>query len=157
MKIDLGRYIPMGIEPEGERSLLLWSLGAGTVWSFFLFVSSYNEAYNNLFHHVGFGRTMLREGAVMPGLFEIMAGTETIFVLVCAAMPFWALYHYAYHYNGSKSIYLMRRLPERWELHRRCLAVPAVGAVSSMALQGLLGSLYYLIYILCTPRQCLPM
>lgn len=156
MKIDLQRYVPMGLNATGGRKLLLYALAAGCAWSFLLFVSSYMEAYNNLFSHYGFARTMLREGAMMPEFFEILAGTETLFILVCAMMPVWAAYHYYYHFSGSKSIYLMRRLPERWDLHRRCLALPAAGAAAALALQGLLGSLYYLIYILCTPRQCLP-
>ena len=50
----------------------------------------------------------------------------------------------------------MRRLPERWELHLRCLTVPVVGVLGAMSLQGILGIFYYLIYIFVTPRQCLP-
>jgi len=156
MKIDFDRYVPLGIDSGGEWKLLRWCLTAGSVWSVLLFIGHYSEAYSNLFFHRGFSQPMLREGAVMPMLFEIMAGSEAVFLLVCAAMPVWAAYHYYYHYAGSKSIYLMRRLPERWELHLRCLALPAVGILSALALQGLLGSLYYLVYILVTPRQCLP-
>ncbi len=35
--------------------------------------------------------------------------------------PVQAVQNYQSHYRGSRSIYLMRRLPDRWELHRRCL------------------------------------
>lgn len=154
MRIDIARYVPLGLEADKERRLLLYSLAAGAVWSVLLFLSSYAEAYSSLFNQNI--RNQIREGAMMPEFFEILAGTERVFLLVFAAMPLWALYHYTYHLNGSKPIYLMRRLPERWELHRRCLALPAVGMVSALAFQGILGSLYYLIYILITPRQCLP-
>lgn len=155
MKIDIDRYVPMGIDPEGEWKTLRWCLAAGSIWSALLFISHYSEAYSNLFYR-GNVRSVIREGAVMPTLFEIMAGSETVFFLVCAAMPVWAAYHYYYHFSGSRSIYLMRRLPDRWDLHRRCLALPAAGIVGALSLQGLLGILYYFVYILVTPRQCLP-
>ena len=156
MRIDLQRYVPLGIEAQGERKLLRYSLAAGTVWSVLVFANSYYDAYRNLFIPNGYLRSVLREGAMMPGFFEILAGSETLFLLICAVMPVWAAYHYYYHVSGSKAIYLMRRLPERWDLHRRCLAMPLAGLLAAPALQGLLGSLYYLVYILCTPRQCLP-
>lgn len=156
MKIDFDRYIPLGIDSAGERKLLGWCLGGGTVWSVLLFLSSYVEAYRNLFVYRGVTRTTIRAGAMMPGLFEIMAGTELVLMLVCAAMPIWAAYHYFYHYSGSKAIYLMRRLPHRWELHRRCLAMPAAGLLGALSIQGILGFLYWLIYYLVTPSQCLP-
>ena len=156
MKIDPDRYVPMGIEGLDELRRLGWLMGGGSVWSVLYFLGSYMEAYDSLFlHRAGF-RTMLREGAVMPGFFEILSGSEVMFLIACSLMPFWALYHYNYHYNGSKSIYLMRRLPDSWDLHRRCLTVPVVGLLGALAFQGILGCLYYLLYIFVTPRQCLP-
>ena len=156
MRIDPDRYVPMGIDGAVSLRRLGWCMGAGSIWSLLYFIGSYSDAYDSLWHHRGSLRIMLREGAIMPGFFEILSGSETVFLMVCAAMPFWALYHYSYHFNGSKSIYLMRRLPESWELHRRCLVGPAVGLLGALSLQGLLGVLYCLIYIFVTPRQCLP-
>lgn len=156
MKIDPDRYVPMGIEgADSWRRLGVW-LAAGSAWSVLFFIGAYLDAYDNLFLHQDGFRTVLRQGAVMPGFFGILSGSETVFLVVCSLMPFWALYYYSYHYTGSKSIYLMRRLPDGWDLHRRCLALPGAGLLGALSLQGVLGLLYYLIYIFVTPRQCLP-
>ena len=64
------------------------------------------------------------------------------------------LWHYAYHYQGSRSVYLMRRLPDRWEYHRRCLAIPAATvAATAVLLAGSL-ALFYGAYMLFTPAAC---
>ena len=65
------------------------------------------------------------------------------------------VFHYLYHYQGSRSIYLMRRLPDRWELLRRCIALPLCGALAAL-LTGLLITLLWAgIYLLATPRELL--
>ena len=157
MKIDIQRYVPMDMDGAQESTILLWALGGGSVWSSLAFLSTYMQAYDNLFHHQGAFRSSLRTGAMMPGFFELLSGSELLFMILCAIMPFWAIYHYRLHFGTSKSIYLMSRLPDRWDLHRRCLTFPVVGFVSALSLQGLLGCIYWLIYIFVTPRQCLPM
>lgn len=44
-------------------------------------------------------------------------------LVVLAALLLIPCNYYAF-WRGAKSIYLMRRLPDRWELARRCLAIP---------------------------------
>ena len=56
----------------------------------------------------------------------------------------------------SKSIYLMRRIPDRWELPRRCAAVPLIGLAAGMILTAVLICLCNLIYFKATPPQCIP-
>ena len=73
-----------------------------------------------------------------------------------ACMAGLALYHWFYHYQGSKSIYLMRRLPRRSELPVRCLAVPVAGALGAGALAAILLGVYWMVYRLCTPAAALP-
>ena len=66
------------------------------------------------------------------------------------------IFHYLWHGQGSKSIYLMRRLPRRSELWRRCLAGPAV----LLGLTLLAGALTLLLCFACyrslTPAGHLP-
>lgn len=56
---------------------------------------------------------------------------------------------------GAKSIYLMGRLPDRWELHRRCLTLPLGWLLSAVLLPVLTLLVYYGIYYLITPAACL--
>ena len=66
-----------------------------------------------------------------------------------------AAYHYAYHRQGSKSIYLMRRLPSKLELHRRCLTLPIAGILIALLTAFLLLLIYYAVYMNVTPAECL--
>lgn len=93
----------------------------------------------------------------MPLFAELLAESRPMagFWITAACMAALAAWHYAYHYQGSRSIYLMRRLPSRWELWRRCLALPAAGAVCALLLAALLLLCYFGLYLLLTPRPCL--
>ncbi len=54
--------------------------------------------------------------------------------------------NYMTFYRESKSIYLMRRIPDRWELPRRCAAVPLIGLAAGLILTAILICLCNLIY-----------
>ena len=159
-KIDvkkLGKYTPPGIKFSDRFKYTLWYWGIAVGWSC-SYLIKYMTARSNLYEYVLSG-LVLREGAVMPKFsMLVQEGMDSRY-------GFWGFYwlmvvmivvNYLHYYQGSKSIYLMRRLPDSWELHRRCLAVPVAGLLGALSLQGLLGVLYYLIYIWVTPRQCLP-
>ncbi len=75
------------------------------------------------------------------------------FFLFLAAM---SVYHYFYYYRGAKSIYLMRRLPERRTMIKSCIWGPALCMAAGAVLMAALRLLYYLIYLLIIPAQCLP-
>ena len=74
----------------------------------------------------------------------------------CVELVFTVVYFYFYHYQDSRSIYTMKRLPDRWELWRRCLTLPFWTVIISGVLVLLLTGVYYLIYLKCTPAGCLP-
>ena len=99
---------------------------------------------------------MLREDAVLPAFSRILGTSLRGFSVLAFLLLFVAAYHYAYHFRGSRSILLMRRLPRRFELHRRCLAVPALGLLLCLAAALLLLGLYFLVYRFATPAGCLP-
>ena len=155
MKIDLNRFVPLGIDGKTEGKWVLTGLAVAGFAAIVIFGNQYTDALSRLYHY-GLGRKKLIPDAVMTDFSEIMMGCDVGFSLVCLAMVMLGFYHYHYHSQGSKAIYLMRRLPSRWELHIRCLGLPVAGAVGSMALLGLLTVLFYLIYYFCTPAQCLP-
>ena len=49
----------------------------------------------------------------------------------------------------------MRRLPDRWEYHRRCLTIPLLAILSALVLIVVLIGLFYALYLHATPEQCL--
>lgn len=56
--------------------------------------------------------------------------------------------------QGSRMWYTFRRLPDRWEVHRRCLGIPALVLLAVAALCLLLTGIYFLIYCNVLPAAC---
>jgi len=156
MRIDWKRYLPLGLDGINEKRAWIIGMVASLLWSM-LFLLRYSNAYSYLYYWNN-ARTerILVEGAMMRPFPDLMVGLMTGFWMLAMYMLGVGVYFYMYHYRDSKSIYLMRRLPDRWELHRRCLTVPVLAAVASLLSSLVLTGIYYGIYILCTPVQCLP-
>lgn len=155
MRIDFDRFVPLGLDGKNESQWILAGLIVSALSALINFSNQYTDALSRLYVY-GLGTKRLIPGAVMAPFYQTVMGCEVGFTLVCLAMALLAVYHYHYHTQGSKSIYLMRRLPRSWELHMRCLGLPVLGAAGAMASLGLLTVFFYLIYRFCTPAQCLP-
>lgn len=151
--LDLSRWAPPGLRWQTERNVFL-GVGAGAVLYSFGFLLRYTEARALLYTQES-GVSLLRAGAVMEDFAPLLDRALLGFAVQALCMVVFGVYHYVYHNQGSKSMYLMRRLPNRWELHRRCLTLPLLGILASVVLALLLLVLYYEIYMRCTPEQCL--
>lgn len=155
MRIPIERYGPPGVDIRRESLRTAQGLlGAAFLSLRFLPVYWNSRAALYTVHN---GVRVLDEGVVMPTFREIFSWSFLGFWIFFAAMAAVAVLHVVYHYQGgSRPVYLMRRLPDRWEYWRRCLALPAAGALCALAAMALLLGAYLAIYLLCTPAQCLP-
>lgn len=124
---DLARWVPMGLKGETELKGLAWGGVVSLLYSL-TFWLNFADAYNELFQYVG-NQRVLMEDARMPLFAELLAESRPMagFWITAACMAALAAWHYAYHYQGSRSIYLMRRLPS---------PVGAVAALSGPARGG---------------------
>lgn len=153
---DLSRHAPPGYPLKTELQFYFTYLIIQVSVNLFLFISSYSNARSNLYWINGTTRT-LKADVMMADLPEVLEGTCMEFFLVLAlCTALFAAFHYTYHRQGSKSIYLMRRLPNRRELHRRCLTLPLAGLALCALSALLLLLLFYAVYMSFTPEQCLP-
>ena len=153
MKTDISRFAPPGLDLKPLKDTLTW----GLIWAALYscgFLIRYAEANSSLYAYGGVKRELLR-GAVMPQFSILLDRALVGFWILAACMLGWVIYHYSYYRQGSKSIYLMRRLPNRFELHRRCLTLPLLAAAVCLLTAILLLMGYYGIYLVFTPRQCL--
>lgn len=152
MKLDLSRHAPVGLSLSGE-----WAAFFACLFSLLVTSIGYIVGFNHALSALYFGNTRVKliPGATMPSFYTLLGDFIYIFVIEATLMLLFIIHHYAYHYQGSKSIYLMRRLPSRWELHRRCLTLPVAGAVVILALGFALVFLFYRTYMAATPPQCL--
>ena len=152
------KYTPPGIGFKERLLYTLWYLGIAVGWSCSYLVK-YMTARSNLYEYALSG-LVLREGAVMPKFSMLVQdGMDSRY-------GFWGFYflmivmmvmNYLHYYQGSKSIYLMRRLPDKLEMHRRNVILPMVAIGVGTLTQAALWMLYYGIYLTCTPPQCLPL
>lgn len=149
-RIDWDRYVPLGISGVDTRNNLITALAAASLWSTgFLF--RFADAKQNLFFSNGHPT-----GLPIEPFGELLGNAWLLFGILALMMIITAAGFYGYHYQGSRSIYTMKRLPDSRELWRRCLALPVWTVITSVVLMAALTGIYYWIYLTCTPPGCLP-
>lgn len=157
MKLDLRKYAPPGLELKTEGKML----AGGLILSFFFSLSFflfYSSEYNQLYYWQN-GPERVKvwiDHAMMPPFPVILRGTLTGFWITAVVMLSFIAVHYGYHHQGSKSVYLMRRLPDKWERHRRCVTLPVLAAVLVLLCALVTMLLYYGFYMIVTPDRYIP-
>ena len=152
-KTDLTRLAPPGMPYTSEVALFLIGLFIAFLYSW-LFFDRLVSAVEGLYLTTPQG-AVLNADAVMPDFAELIRGTLNGFLLLLPFTLLPALRHFLYFYQDSRSIYLMRRLPSRMELPRRCLSLSLAMMFLSLFTAVLLLMLYFGIYFLATPKPCL--
>ncbi len=91
----------------------------------------------------------------MKDFYMLVKGKYLLFWLPMLWCVINVIFRYLYYYQGSKSVYLMRRLPVPWELHYSCLARPLqrMGLCLGILVAMLFISYWY--YMEKTPPQWL--
>lgn len=152
----LEKYAPPGMKVMTGVGVYIGCVVAVTFQIFLSFLYPYGVARSEMFTY-NTGKEQVIEGMMMP---EFEWFTENIFIfaeIMCVVTLLMTIYNYMYHYQDSMLMYLMRRLPDKWEVHRRCFALPVAGTVFMVIWTFMLYKLCYAIYILYTPSQCLPL
>lgn len=151
----LEKYAPLGINVATEVGVYIAGVAIATLQSF-TFLINYINARDELYTYRGSKRVLI-EGTIIQDFNILLENVFLLSVIVCIATLLTTIFHYMYHYDGSKMMYLMKRLPDKLDLHRRCWTLPIVGTVLMAGWTIILKGIYYAVYILCTPSQCLPL
>ena len=157
-KIDMDRYRPLGRE-RSQYIQIGWVVLAVALLMSLEFVARLFDQLDHLYDTHGFGayatRT-LRPGAVMVSFASLIEDRFMLvpFFWVFMGLEVWDCYDY--HKKATKSIYLMRRLPDKWDLHRRCWGRPVIYCILSLLAVAAMTILYFLAYLAFTPWECLP-
>lgn len=157
MKTDKLDRIPLppGFPRETEWRLFWLALVLAELYSLG-FVLRFWGARQSCFFWRG-GQRYLDPEAVMPPFFTLMDGSLMGFGVAAVCMAALLLWHWHYYYEGSRSIDLMRRLPQKGLLARQIVTMPLVLA-GVILLAGLVTlGLYALIYRVFTPPLCVPL
>ena len=148
------KHFPPGMDMEAEK--LFFGLGmSGAFFYSWTFIWRYMQARAELYLYSE-GKYILLEQRVMAKFSDLLGNALLGFLLVAIGLLGFVIFHYAYFWQGSKSIYLMKRLPDKMEIHRQALTFPILALLVCMVTSFLLLVLYYGIYMIATPRQCIP-
>ena len=155
------KYFPPGYEGDKEiRAVVVW-LAASVVYSFRFFFT-YKDCYDLCVWKGGMTvdgviiAPQIREGIMMPPFPEVLDNCMLGFGVAMVLLIIYGNLHYAYYFQESRSILLVRRLPDKWFVWRTCVAGPVLVAIMNLLIMGLLLLVYYGVYWFVTPAQCLP-
>lgn len=154
-RIDWDALAPLGLGGRLTAKMIRGGLIASAIFACCSYWAWLDPYLRQLYEGAGIVRK-LRPGAVMTPFYQTLDSTSLLgYAMVALFMLPLAAWHYFYHYQDSRSIYLMRRLPNRRELWRRCLAIPLLGLAACGALCAIHVPVAYAIYRFSTPAQCL--
>lgn len=145
-------WYPPGFPRAEERFLQRCALALVSLAGFIIFLCQFSTTLRDLQAALRTGA----EGLTMPPLPALTAGCWIGFLVLALGQVVLAAAHYLWHYQGGRSIYRMRTLPQRGELARRCLAAPAAAlgrCVLAAVAVAVLCALYYRVF---TPAGLLP-
>ena len=91
----------------------------------------------------------------MPDFYRLLEEKFLGFGVVILYCVGTMVFRFWYYYQGSKSIYLMRRLPDKSMLIRSCVETPFKRILLSLAVMVGMVLLFYLTYWIATPEQYL--
>lgn len=149
----LDQSVPVGINWHNEIFYIHAALIVSTLYSVISYAYLFDCNIGMLYRDEA--RTILLDNPEMIDFFTLWSISIPGFYLLVFVMVVLAVYHYSYHFQISKSIYTMLRLPQKHDLAKRCLAIPVVYFVITVCIALILTGIYYLAYITLTPEVAL--
>ena len=150
--------LPPNMDPDRVQGWILWSLIAPALVCALAFLCRYREAYDALWYSSYSPHAGELLGSVLMQPFAVcILWTLIVYPMLAAVALATAAVLYSSYYQGSRSIYLMRRLPEgRGLLRRQVWTVPVCWALAILVTGAVLLGLCWLLWRFKTPAECLP-
>lgn len=154
LKMKINYYAPPGANIHSELTgyaimlIIIFAISCS-------FLFSYGTAYDNLYSGRYYWRVLLND-AVMENINVLMKHSFAGIWIMAVDCIMMAVSHYTDFYRDTKSIYVMKRIPRKSELHRRCLVLPLFGFLAGVLFAAVLMVFYVFIYYHMTPAGCLP-
>jgi len=143
--------VPAGCSWQNE----LVSIFAWLICAFLFALLRFYTVFSWYLEDIYYPDSIRYNGTVMADFDDVFSGCLLGFcVMALSAVPR-AVINYMYHFRGSKSIYLMRRLPKKNELWKRCITFPAACAVLAGIAAFLTMLVCFYIYLIAVPDAAL--
>ncbi|MBM6725069.1 hypothetical protein [Pseudoflavonifractor phocaeensis] len=151
----LSRLFPLGWPWQKEITAAACALALSALTALTLFAYRFGEALDSLYYGTGPERQLV-QGAMVPSYPQVLGNAFLAFGLMALCLVLLPIAHFLFHRQGARSDYLMRRLPQRWELARRCLGGSALLLAGTVLTAAVLFGLFFICYLAFTPAGCLP-
>ena len=147
-------FVPPGMKLEGELIFFLLAMLAALFYAIRFFARLLEQT--DALYQTAFGERSLISCAVMAPFYQVFDHAWDGYFLVLFCMLGFGICHMLYYRQDAKSIYTMRRLPDRISFIRYTwtLTVCEVMICLLFALGCLLVSFW--MYCTVTPPECLP-
>lgn len=156
MKAKIKEFIEHSVPPGANTAIIPRFMIIGYIISVlfsFSFWHRYFDKYWELF--ITENKVTVLSGVMMTDFSELYDGSMLAFAMFMLYSLVFAVHYYGYYRQGSKSIYLMKRLPSRLERHRRALTLPILMCVAFLVLAVITTLVYFGLYMLITPNECI--
>lgn len=148
--------VPWGQHPDWQRWMpAVFPLLCALI-SYISFYAAMQTALSAVRYFTTDGTLYVIPGVVMEYFPRLLKGTNLTLLFYLAICVSWAADNYLGAHRNTKSVYLMRRLPDRWEYHRRCVGLPLLAALLCILLRLVLIPVFFQIYLHATPMEALP-
>ncbi|MBQ4354378.1 MAG: hypothetical protein IJC71_05740 [Clostridia bacterium] len=153
---QLRKLAPPGIRLESECGTWLTGLLLALLYSMRFMIAFGNERSDMYYYDPDTKIRHIVSGFVMPDYADLAEGSLNGFFLVALCVLFAAAYHYTYYSSqGSRALYLVRRLPDRFYLLKTCVTLPVLASAATLLFALLLYFVNFGLYHLLTPEECL--
>ena len=156
MKAKIKKSIEHSVPPGANTAIIPRFMMIGYIISTlfsFSFWHRYFEKYWELF--ITENKVTVLSGVMMTDFAELYEGSMLVFAMFMLFSLVFAVHYYSYYHQGSKSIYLMKRLPKGFERHRRALTLPILVCAAFFILAVITTLVYFGLYMLITPNECI--
>lgn len=150
----LNKKSPPGTDVTKEVRLFITGWIISFVFSLFDFLGKYVLEYNNLFENVS-GEIVFKTYVKMPYFRSLIRYSFYGYIILAFCAVCLIVFHYSQFFIGSKSIYLMKRLPKRNEIHIRACTLPIFAILIILISVFVIIMFYFAIYMIFTPNVCI--
>ena len=152
----LKELFPPGYPYEKERGMAAVLLAGGVIGSLGFFQRLHGVWEGLYYLDRSAGEKLLCPGEKVASFLQLSVGYMGWFLPFYLFLAVMVVVHYRYYCRDTRSIYLMRRLPGGGVFHRSCVQAPLLGMGVGVVVQGMLSWLYYGIYRMVIPGECMP-
>ena len=156
MKKKLRNLVPPWSDGVAHLQICLVALIGPSLISLGIFHAELQETLNILCVWQDATQRVFPPGRMMHDFVTLLHGVWPLFwVPLVTAVILGVVNRHGFS-QGSKAVYLMRRLPDRWEYPRRCFALPLLILLLGMALTVLVLLACWGLYTHFTPEYAIP-